>query len=124
MLVLSMNAMEKPVKTPGRIYIFAVPEDIIKSHDSDTLSVVANYARLTIKQKKNLLLGVKPSQRRWEDDLEAFRISPNLRSIDNDYPATMRRFLHFIQEDKPYFDNRIEPRDLFSVLIAETGTKI
>ena len=103
---------------PGRIYVFAVPEDIIKRHDSDTLSVVTNFARLTIRQK-NLLLGVNPFQRRWADDLEKFRSSPNLRSIDSDYPATLRRFLHFIQEDKPYFDNRIDPRDLFKVFIAE-----
>ena len=103
---------------PGRIYMFAVPEDIIRSHDSDTLSVVANFARLTNKQK-NLLLGVKPELGGWRDDLETFRINPSLRSIANDYTGTMVRFLHFIQEDKPYFENRIELRDLLSVFIVE-----
>ena len=36
-----------------------------------------------------------------------------------DFPSVMRRLLHIIAKDKPYFADRINPTDLFGVFVVE-----
>ena len=78
----------------GRLHVFAVPRSLIKSFTSDTISIIANLARLS------------------RDDEDAIVNSTSSR----DEP--MRRLYQAIHTEKPYFDTRIDPRDLYRVLIV------
>lgn len=84
----------------GSIHIFAVPNAIVKTFDSDTISVISNFAMLTRRQK-NLLLG------------------RNCVTNSSQYPNAMKQLLHFIRREKPYFENRIEFKDFYKVFVVE-----
>ena len=90
----------------ARLHIFAVPRSLVKAFNSDTASVIANFAKLT-KREQDLLLG--------KDQVQlghAYR-------VPNYYQAAMDRLCQLIQEEKPYFQNRIDIRDLFRVFVVE-----
>ena len=84
----------------GKLYILAVPPSMIKPFSSDTVSVVTNFAKLT-GDDQNLILSRTSTQ-----DPERFEIA-------------MRHLYHFIRQEKPYFEERIDIRDLFRVLVIE-----
>ena len=85
----------------GRLHIFAVPKSLVKPFNSDTVSVVANFARLSWVEKE-LLLGARVG---LADVL--------------DYRRSMRRLYHFIRHEKPYFEERINPIEFFGVFVVE-----
>ena len=84
-------------RNDGRLRIFAVPRSMIKPFNSDTVSVVANFAKLR-REEQDLLLG-KWSPLEWE--------------------RVTRRLYHFIKQEKPYFEERIDPRHWFEVFVVE-----
>ena len=90
----------------ARLHIFAVPQSLIKSFNSDTASVIANFAKLSRTEQDSLLgkdMGArKPTYRRHSH-----------------YKEIMDRFCQFIKEEKQYFQNRINIRDLFRVFVVE-----
>ena len=86
----------------GRLHVFAVPHSMVKPYNSDTVSVIANFAKLT-RSEQNLLLG----KRRGCD-------WPRLH-----YSQVMNRLYHLIGIEKPHFQPRIDPRDLFRVFVVE-----
>ncbi len=92
----------------GRLHIFAVPRTMIKPFTSDTVSIIANFAKLT-NAEQELILGCRrdsgPSSGEPTNVLE--------------YPAVMRRLYHFIMQEKPYFEERIKLQDLFRVFVVE-----
>ena len=90
----------------ARLHIFAVPRPLIKSFNSDTASVITNFAKLS-KQEQDLLLGKK--------------VHPQEYSFGrtNYYRKAMDRLCQLIQEEKPYFRNRIDIKDLFRVIVVE-----
>lgn len=90
----------------ARLHIFAVPQEMIKPFNSDTISVIANFAKLS-RSEQNLLLGKK--------------MSPPDRSYRkvNVYQNTMDRLCQHIREEKPYFRNRIDLRDFFRVFVVD-----
>ena len=45
-LVALFNACEEDGEKDGRLHVFAVPSDLIKSFNSDTVSIIANFAKL------------------------------------------------------------------------------
>lgn len=90
----------------GKLHMFAVPREIVKPFNSDTVSVIANFAKLTL-YEQGLLLGKKvplPERGYRREHL---------------YQATMERLCQLIQEEKPYFQNRIDIRDFFRVFVVE-----
>ena len=90
----------------ARLHVFAVPRALIKSFNSDTASVLANFAKLS-RHEQDLLLGRDAGPREY-----AYRGS-------HEYRDAMDRVCQFIQEEKPYFQSRIDIRDLFSVFVIE-----
>ena len=84
-------------RNDGRLRIFAVPRSMIKPFNSDAVSVVANFAKLR-REEQDLLLG-KGSPLEWE--------------------RVTRRLYHFIKQEKPYFEERIDPRHWFEVFVVE-----
>ena len=86
----------------GRLHVFAVPHCMVKPYNSNTVSVIANFAKLT-RAEQSLLLG----KRRGCD-------WPRLH-----YSQAMNRLYHLIGTEKPHFQPRIDPRDLFQVFVVE-----
>ena len=95
----------------GRLHIFAVPRTMARPFNSDTISVIANFAKLRIYEQA-LLLG----KREWENS--DITTSPPRDRYD-EYSEAMGRLYQFIRQEKPYFEERIDPRHLFEVFIIE-----
>lgn len=94
----------KYMNRSGRLHIFAVPRSMVKPFNSDTVSIIANFAKLS-KDEQDLLLGKKAAQQ--EDGKLA------------SYPETMNRLYQFVRQEKPYFKDRLEPQDLYRVFVVE-----
>ena len=90
----------------GRLHIFAVPEPVIKPFNSDTISVIASFAKLPLTDKQWLLSqhGLHPQQ--------PF-------SAHYDYSAVMGRLYQKVREEKPHFEERLDMKDLYRVFVVE-----
>ena len=86
-------------RNDGRFHVFAVPGSLVKSYNSDSISVVANFAKLR-HGEQSALLGKR-------------------RGVTSHYNDAMRKLYHLIGEEKPHFQRRIDPRDLFRVFVVE-----
>ena len=93
----------------GRLHVFSVQKELVKPFDSDTVSIIANFAKLE-RGYQNLLMGKTGGDSHAED--------PNI-PIQYIYPEAMRRLYHFIRQEKPQFEKLIDPRDFFRVFIVE-----
>lgn len=93
----------------GRLHVFAVRKELIKQFDSDTVSIISNFAKLD-RGYQNLLVGKTGEDSQAED--------PDI-PIQYIYSEAMRRLYHFIRQEKPQFEKLIDPRDLFRVFIVE-----
>ena len=84
----------------GLIHIFAVPRGSIKYFNSDTVSIISNFAKLPYSEQSLVL--TKPP-------------------IDNKltYHVAMRHLYHNIRQEKPYFEQLIKPEDLFREFVVE-----
>lgn len=107
-LVALFNACEDRSVQHGRLHIFAVPKEIIKPFNSDTVSIIANFAKLR-HAEQNLLLG-----KREEDTDEGEGLG-----FEDEQPEVMDRLYHFIRQEKPHFEERIDPRDPLRVFVVE-----
>ena len=94
----------------GLLHIFVVPKRLVKPFASDSISVIANFAKLP-RFEQDLLLGKSP------DLAEANQRRSLERS--NRYPDILLRLYHHIGQEKPYFKERIDPRDLFRIFVVE-----
>lgn len=92
----------------GRLHVFVVERNMVKPYNSDTISIISNFAKLR-RTEQELLLGRK------QEDV------PDLNQDKEtyQYPEVMRRLYHFVRQEKPYFEERIDPRDWFRVFVVE-----
>ncbi len=93
----------------GRLHMFAVQKELIKPFDSDTVSIITNFAKLD-RGYQNLLVG------KTGEDIQDEDPDTPLRYV---YSEAMRRLYHFIRQEKPQFEKLIDPRDFFRVFIVE-----
>ena len=93
----------------GRLHVFSVPRVLIKPYNSDTVSVVMNFAKLA-RSTQNLLLG-------WTGK-ESSQRDPDC-AISHDHKDALRRLYHLIRQEKPHFEERVDPRDFYRVLVVE-----
>ena len=93
----------------GRLHVFAVPRLLVKPFDSDTISIITNFAKLG-RGFQSLLLGKTGSESLNQDPNEPLRYL---------YSEAMRLIYHFIRQEKPHFEDRIDPRDFFRVFVVE-----
>ena len=104
-------------KCTGVIHAFMVPKEMVCSHDSDKVSIVANFARLS-RADQNMLLSKRKADTDRDGDVAPSE--PELgKSSSYTYDLIMKRLTHFIGREKPYFADAIDVRDLFRVLIVE-----
>ena len=81
--------------TTAEVIIVQVKKQVVKYSDSDTVSCIANLARLTSHERS--------------------LVDTTLDSDDFNKRPTVGRLLHFIKEEKPYFTACINPGDLNSI---------
>lgn len=91
----------------GCLHVFAVPRDMVKPFNSDTISIIANFTKLR-RSEQNLLLGKKVDSP-----------GPQDKSVSTRYDQVLGRLYNFIWHEKPSFQERIDPRDLFRVFVVE-----
>ena len=83
----------------GRLHAFAAPPSLVKPYNSDSISIIANFAKLSFSEQTTLL--------------------GKRRASSVDYKGAMRKLHHLIGEEKPHFSPRVDPRDLFRVFVVE-----
>ena len=93
----------------GRLHLFRVPRELIKPFNSDTIAVLANFAKLS-RAEQDCLLG-------WTLDEMAER-TPN-SAMECHYDIAMQRLYHLIRQERPHFMESIDPRDFFRVFVVE-----
>ena len=98
----------------GRLHVFAVHRSLIKPFNSDTISIIANIARLK-RWEKNLLLGKTEAENNDE-----FHPRANDRGRGSDLMSRVSTHLYDgIRQEKPYFEKRIDIRDLLSIFVVQ-----
>ena len=82
---------------------------MVKSFDSDTISIIANFAKLD-RGHQNLILGktLEESQKENPDT-----------SLVYDYDESLRHLYHYIRQEKPQFEKLIDPLHLLQVFVVE-----
>lgn len=98
----------------GRIHVFAVPKFLVKPFNSDTVSVITNFSRLR-RNEQNLLLGRTDVETK-DDAKPGYGTELQLGNL---YASAMNRLYQFIRLGKPSFQERIDPKDLFRVIVVE-----
>ncbi len=104
-LVALYFACEEYHSIDGMIHIFAVPGNAVKTFNSDTISIISNFAKLPHREQ-TLVLTKQP--------------------IENytDYHTAVRHLYHNIRQEKPYFEQRMNLEDLFREFIVAPQSSI
>ena len=84
----------------GEVIVFSMEQENVKYFDSDTASCIANLTRLPSASKDAISYGSMA--------VKLFNKQPEVK-----------RLLHFIKEEKPFFEPRIEPKHLRSVICVK-----
>lgn len=95
------------LKMPGEVILFRVLSNRVKYYDSDTVSCLSNLSNLTYEEKNKL-------------DLSLEKVPFNKEKV-------VRQLLHHIKSEKGYFEHRIIPDDLRSIICVKakrTNTRI
>ena len=93
----------------GRLHVFSVPRELVKPFNSDTITVIANFAKLS-RADQNALSGWRGT------DIEERELTPTYEHL---YQRAMRRLYRLIRLEKPDFEELLDPRDFFRVLVVE-----
>ena len=104
-LVALFFACNDDVGKDGRLHVLAAPRELVKPFTSDTVSLITNFAKLS-EYDQHLLLGKNVLAR------DPF-LTPPKDSM------AMLYLYQYIQQEKPYFAERIDPRDLYRVFVVE-----
>ncbi|MGN7918589.1 FRG domain-containing protein [Lysobacter sp. 22409] len=84
----------------GEVVVFSMDRSQIKYFDSDTASCIANLSRLP------------------QDSKESIDYTSNdVRKFNQQ--LAVKRLLHFVKEEKPFFESRLDPRHLRSVICVK-----
>ncbi len=84
----------------GEVIVFSIEREQIKYFDSDTASCIANLTRLPKVSKDNLDFS-----------------SLNIRNFNKSAPV--KQLLHFIKEEKPFFEPKLNPKHLRSIICVK-----
>ena len=108
----SSDSSGKILPGNGILHVFVVPKSIVKTFDSDAVSVVTNLAKLPRSEQDRLMGKLVGSG-------EPPSIEELLLDRTNKYFHIMDRLYHYIRQEKPHFKERIDVRDFFRVFVVE-----
>ena len=108
-LVALFNVTEERCEE-GRLHVFVVPRLLVKPFTSDTIRIIANFAKLS-RAEQNVLLGI-------QDYTQGCLLSTT-EEVAGTYSNTMARLYDLIRQEKSNFEERIDPRDFFKVFVVE-----
>ena len=114
-LVALYNACHGDGGEDGRLHVFGVPRSLIKPFNSDTVSVLASFAKLP-RAEQNILLG--KTQPDAPDDVFPTNLADYLVGSDP-FAKAKAHLYNTIRQERPYFEERIDIRDLFRVFVVE-----
>ena len=114
-LVALYNACHGDRGEDGRLHVFGVPRSLIKPFNSDTVSVLASFAKLS-RAEQNILLG--KAQPDASDDVFSTNLADYLVGSDP-FAKAKAHLYNTIRQERPYFEERIDIRDLFRVFVVE-----
>ena len=106
-LIALYFACERKSKLDGEVIVFEVRSSDIKFPDSDTVSCLANLARLNQKNRDEI-----------SEFLRSEDLDQNRTKIKFNETVAARKLLHLIKQEKPYFLPQIRPRDLPRILVV------
>ncbi len=115
LVALYFACQENEDETDGKLHVFIAPEGLIRPFNSDTVSVIANFTKLSRPEQNWMLTKSVYDTEQDVDPIETHDIHLNRYGYRN----IVARLNHFIAQEKPYFEPRIDPRDLFRVLVVE-----
>ena len=108
--LVALFAACEPSGNSGILHIFVVPRQLVKPFNSDTISIIANFYKIS-RSENNSLLG-------WSmEDIQ--QRAPHLE-FGALYEEAMGRLYNQIRQEKSHFEKRIGPRDFFRVFVIET----
>ena len=99
----------------GALHVFVVPKDMIRPFNSDSISVIANFAKLPLFEQE-ILLGKQ--EKAVKENMAKLGRKPPI-GFYNRYDDILVRLYHYIGGEKPHFRERIDPRDLLRVFVVE-----
>ena len=103
-LFFACGCAQEDAQHDGYVHVFATPKSLVKPFDSDSVSVITNFARLSFDD---------------EPVLRGERLPFPSLDVKTSYPEAMRRLYQLIQREKPYFEKRIDIADFYRVLVVE-----
>ncbi|MDD8024730.1 MAG: FRG domain-containing protein, partial [Paracoccaceae bacterium] len=106
-LFFACSCKPEQLRSDGEVIVFQVASDRVKYYDSDTVSCLSNLSKLTYAQKSTIDLRL---------DLDSF----NRTDVAG-------KLLHHIKSEKGFFEGRIVPDDLRSIICVKakrTNTRI
>ena len=103
-LFFACEGNERYDEADACLHIFSVPEPLGKTFSSDTISVIANFARLS-KNDQNRILYQSGEARTY-----AFR--------KDDIDEAWGRLYQLIEREKSHFEQRVELKDLYGVFVV------
>ncbi len=96
------------LEASGRLHVFSVPRMMIKPFSSDTVRVIANFAKLPLVEQVVLLGRTDRIEYGDKSQQEVGR-----------YREIMDRLYDLIRQEKPVFQPIVDPRDFFRVFVVE-----
>ncbi|MGR9051071.1 MAG: FRG domain-containing protein, partial [Gammaproteobacteria bacterium] len=110
----ALDVDERKEKKPDSVlYVLEIDWNKIKYYDSDAVSVVANLAKTPLDNPDN----TEKSKRAFAHDSLNFLY--DREHFNNADLKSIRFLLHDIKEEKPYFQNLIDPKHVFSLFCVK-----
>ena len=99
------------------LYVVELNEHRIKYYDSDAVSIIANLAKLPQERNDHAEPQEKSKQALWQEALE---YCDNREAYNANKSLPSKGFLlHDIKEEKSYFQDLIDPKDLFRIVAVK-----
>ena len=83
-----------------------MPRALVNTFTSDAVSIASNVARLS-RCQQDALLGKR------------FTLGNNRVRYENEHREAMRLLYQLIRQERPHFEERIDPRDLYQIFVVE-----
>ena len=119
------------IEPDGRVHVFAVPETLIKQHDSDTVSIISNFFKLRNSDQKAILEETEGESAARDRLIQAIQAEkPSFKdNIDKDKDVLRRVFVvepqHAFQriraQESAYIFSAIDPDTIVDELPSEAS---